>query len=96
MMDFMLPAPPACVQRAPNEASWLNMIGGFFAEITRKRIRRGAFKSVAELEAAIHDYLAKHNQNPVPFVWTATAKAILEKTARAKQTLETLKAGTKC
>ena len=65
--------------------------------ITQKKpIRRGAFKSVAELEAAIHDYLAKHNQNPVPFVWTATAKAILEKTARAKQTLESLKVGTKC
>ena len=45
---------------------------------------------------AIYDYLAKHNQNPVPFVWTATAKAILKKTARAKQTLETVRAGTKC
>ena len=80
----------------PTSASWLNQVERFFAEITRKRIRRGAFKSVAELEAAIHDYLAKHNQNPVPFVWTATAKAILKKTARAKQKLETLKAGTKC
>ena len=45
---------------------------------------------------AIHDYLAIHNHNPVPFVWTATATAILEKTARAKQTLETVRAGTKC
>ncbi len=80
----------------PTSASWLNMIERFFAEITRKRIRRGAFKSVAELEQAIYDYLAMHNQNPVPFVWTATAKAILKKTARAKQTLETVKAGTKC
>ena len=80
----------------PTSASWLNMIERFFAEITRKRIRRGAFKSVAELEQAIYHYLAKHNQNPVPFVWTATAKAILKKTARAKQTLETVKAGTKC
>ncbi len=80
----------------PTSASWLNQVERFFAEITRKRIRRGAFKSVTELEAAIHDYLAKHNQNPVPFVWTATAKAILKKTARAKQTLETVKAGTKC
>ncbi len=80
----------------PTSASWLNMIERFFAEITRKRIRRGAFKSLAELEQAIYDYLAKHNQNPVPFVWTATAKAILEKAARAKQTLETVRAGTKC
>ncbi len=57
---------------------------------------RGAFKSLAELEQAIYDYLAKHNQNPVPFVWIATAKTILKKTARANQTLETVKAGTKC
>ncbi len=59
----------------PTSASWLNMIERFFAEITRKRIPRGAFKSRAELEQAIYDYLAKHNQNPVPFVWTATARA---------------------
>ena len=80
----------------PTSASWRNLIERCFAEITRNRIRRGTFKSVAELAQAIHDYLAKHNQNPVPFVWTATAKAILEKTARAKQTLETVRAGTKC
>ncbi len=46
----------------PTSASWLNMIERFFAEITEKRIRRGAFKSVAELEQAIYDYLAKHNR----------------------------------
>ena len=80
----------------PTSASWLNMVERFFAEITRKRIRRGVFKSVAELEQAIYDYLAIHNHNPVPFVWTATATAILDKTARAKQTLETVRAGTKC
>ena len=80
----------------PTSASWLNMVERFFAEITRKRIRRGVFKSVAELEQAIYDYLAIHNHNPVPFVWTATATAILEKTARAKQTLETVRAETKC
>ena len=80
----------------PTSASWLNMVERFFAEITRKRIRRGVFKSVAEVEQAIYDYLAIHNHNPVPFVWTATATAILEKTARAKQTLETVRAGTKC
>ena len=51
----------------PTSASWLNMVERFFAEITRKRIRRGVFKSVAELEQAIYDYLAIHNHNPVPF-----------------------------
>jgi transposase len=53
-----------------------------------KRIRRGTFKSVAELENAIMQYLEKHNANPKPFVWTKSADKILEKVARAKQALE--------
>ena len=64
------------------------MVEHFFAEITRNRIRRGAFKSVAELKSAIHDYLDNHNANPKPFVWTKSANEILEKVARAKQALE--------
>jgi len=72
----------------PTSASWLNMVERFFAEITRKRIRRGAFKSVAELQSAIIDYLENHNADPKPFVWTKSAGEILEKVARAKQALE--------
>src|SRR5512145_221400 len=72
----------------PTSSSWLNMVERFFAEITRNRIRRGIFKSVAELKAAIADYLEKHNPDPKPFVWTKSAGEILEKVARAKQALE--------
>jgi transposase len=72
----------------PTSSSWLNMVERFFAEITRNRIRRGVFRSVAELEAAIADYLEKHNADPKPFVWTKSAGEILEKVARAKQALE--------
>jgi transposase len=72
----------------PTSASWLNMVERFFAEITRKRIRRGTFKSVAELKSAIMDYLENHNADPKPFVWTKSAGEILEKVARAKQALE--------
>jgi DDE superfamily endonuclease len=72
----------------PTSASWLNMVERFFAEITRKRIRRGAFTSVAELKAAIMAYLQTHNADPKPFVWTKSARQILEKVARAKQALE--------
>src|SRR5450631_2925081 len=72
----------------PTSASWLNMVERFFAEITRKRIRRGAFKSVAELKSAIMEYLEKHNADPKPFIWTKSAGQILEKVARAKQALE--------
>src|SRR3981189_623094 len=72
----------------PTSASWLNLVERFFAEITRKRIRRGAFKSVAELQSAIMEYLENHNADPKPFIWTKAAGQILEKVARAKQALE--------
>ena len=72
----------------PTSASWLNMIGRFFAEITRKRIRCGAFSSVAELKSAIMEYLENYNADPKPFVWTKSAGEILEKVTRAKQALE--------
>jgi transposase len=72
----------------PTSASWLNMVERFFAEITRNRIRRGAFNSVDELKHAIMEYLENHNANPKPFIWTKSAGEILEKVARAKQVLE--------
>jgi len=74
----------------PTSASWLNMVERFFAEITRKRIRRGTFHSVAELETAIMTYLANHNADPKPFIWTKSAAEIFEKVARAKQALESV------
>ena len=66
----------------PTSASWLNAVEGFFSIITRRRIRRGIFKSVAELEDAIKRYIADHNRNAKPFVWTKTADEILEKLSR--------------
>src|SRR4030081_1487823 len=77
----------------PTSASWLNLVERFFAEITRKRLRRGSFTSVAHLQAAIQDYLSVHNANPKPFVWTKTADVILEKERRALDALEAVKAG---
>jgi transposase len=77
----------------PTSSSWLNLVERFFAEITGKRIRRGVFTSVAELEQAITDYLDRHNAEPKPFVWTKTAKVILEKEARAKAKLDSIKCG---
>ncbi len=63
----------------PTSGSWLNQVERFFAEITEKQIRRGVFRSVAALEKAILEYLATHNENPRPFVWTANADLILER-----------------
>ena len=71
----------------PTSASWLNMVERFFRDITDKRIRRGVFTSVAELEAAINEYIAVHNAKPKPFIWTARASDILAKVTRARVVL---------
>lgn len=63
----------------PTSSSWLNQVERFFAEITRRRIRRGAFTSVAALERAIEEYLIHHNLSAKPFAWTASADAIFAK-----------------
>ena len=69
----------------PTYGSWINLVERWFAEITNKRIRRGIFRSVKELEAAIREYIAVHNEDPKPFVWTKTADEILASIARFAQ-----------
>ena len=71
----------------PTSSSWLNMVERFFRDITDKRIRRGVFTSVTELKAAINAYIAAHNANPKPFIWTAKASDILAKVTRARVAL---------
>jgi transposase len=71
----------------PTGSSWLNMVERFFRDITDKRIRRDSFTSVAELELAINLYVAHHNIDPKPFIWTASASDILAKVTRAKAAL---------
>lgn len=71
----------------PTSSSWLNMVERFFRDITDKRIRRGIFTSVPELEIAINEYIALHNANPKPFIWTAKATDILAKVTRARAAL---------
>jgi transposase len=66
----------------PTSASWLNAVEGFFSVITRRRIRRGAFQSVVDLQAAINRYIREHNVDPKPFVWTKSAAAIIDKLSR--------------
>ncbi len=73
----------------PTGSSWLNMVERFFADITTRRIRRGTFRSVPELERAIRSYLREHNKNPTPFVWTATTGKIMRKVKRCKDLLDT-------
>jgi len=74
----------------PTSSSWLNLIERWFRELSDKQLRRGIFRSVAELTAAIREFIARYNRNPKPFVWTASANAILKKVRRCKATIETL------
>jgi hypothetical protein len=61
-----------------------------FSDLTQKRTRRGAFKSVKELVTAIRAYLDQRNQHPKPFIWTASVQTILEKVRRGNEALEAL------
>ena len=72
----------------PTSSSWLNMVERWFRALTDKRIRRGIFKSVGELIAAIEAYIQHHNSNPKSFVWTAKAEDIIAKYRRAKAVLD--------
>ena len=75
----------------PTSASWLNMVERFFRDISQRRIRNGVFRSVDELVQAVTEYVAQHNRDPKPFIWTATASDILEKVKRARKKLDTLR-----
>jgi transposase len=74
----------------PTSASWLNAVEGFFAKLTRRRLQRGIFHSVADLKDAINRFLAETNSDPKPFVWTADPKRVIAAVKRGKQTLESV------
>jgi len=74
----------------PTSSSWLNLIERWFRNITDKRIRRGTFRNVRALIAAIKDYVHNHNQNPRVFVWSASVERILAKIAKCKEALDAL------
>lgn len=77
----------------PTRSSWLNLVERWFGELTSKRIRRGSFVSVEDLQEAIAEFLGAWNQNPKPFVWTATVESIVNKLSRCRQTLENIQPG---
>jgi transposase len=74
----------------PISCSWLNAVEGFFAKLSKQRLKRGVFHSVVDLQAAINRYLAEHNQQPKPFVWTADPDKIIAAVRRGHQTLDSL------
>jgi transposase len=74
----------------PTSCSWLNAIEGFFARLTRRRLKRGTFPSLVALQEAINRFIEHHNQAPRPFTWKADPKAIIAAAKRGHQTLETI------
>lgn len=74
--DWLLKRPRWNLHFTPTSASWLNLVEGWFAHLTRQRLQHGVFEQTDDLEAAIHAYIAQTNTDPKPFVWTKPADAI--------------------
>ena len=77
----------------PTSSSWMNLVERWFGHLDNKAIRRGVFLSVADLQSSIDAFLKAWNENPKPFVWTATVESIQEKLNRCRRTLEQIKPG---
>ena len=82
VLKWLLRHPRWVFHFTPTSGSWLNAVETFFSALTRRRLRRGVFRSIAELQAAINHYLHEHNDDPKPFVWTKPAETILAKANR--------------
>jgi len=74
----------------PTSASWLNAVEGFFAKLTKRRLKRGVFCSIVDLQAAINRFLQETNDDPKPFVWTADPEKIIASVKRGYQALESI------
>jgi len=74
----------------PTSASWLNAVEGFFAKLTRRRLKRGVFRSIVDLQAAINRFLAETNDAPKPFTWTADPEKIIAAVRRGHQVFASL------
>ncbi|MDX8482020.1 IS630 family transposase, partial [Mesorhizobium sp. VK24D] len=70
--------------------SWLNAVEGFFAKLSKRRLKRGVFHSVVDLQAAINRFLAEHNRQPKPFTWTADPDKIIAAVKRGHQVLDSI------
>lgn len=77
----------------PTSSSWLNLVERWFAELSQKAVRRGAFRSVKDLERSIDEFMRVWNTNPCPFIWTASVESLLEKYEKCRRRLEEVKPG---
>jgi transposase len=74
----------------PTSCSWLNAVEGFFAKLSKRRLKRGVFKSVVDLQAAINRFLDETNNDPKPFTWTADPDKIIAAVRRGHQVLDSI------
>jgi transposase len=74
----------------PTSCSWLNAVEGFFAKLTKRRLKRGVFRSIVDLQAAINRFLSEHNEEPKPFAWTADPDKIIAAVRRGHQALDSI------
>ena len=74
----------------PTSASWLNAVEGFFAKLTKRRLKCGVFLSVVDLQAAINRFVVEHNAEPKPFTWTADPNKIIQAVRRGHQVLDSI------
>jgi len=74
----------------PTSCSWLNAVEGFFARLAKRRLKRGVFRSVVDLQAAINRFVDEHNVAPKPFTWTADPDSIIAAVRRGHQTLDSI------
>ena len=91
VMAWLAKHPRFKLHFTPTSASCINLVERFFAEITNRRIRRGSYSSVDDLETAIYDYLLQHNARPKLFVWTKSAEDVLAREGRALDTLDEIR-----
>ena len=90
VMEWLERHPRVVFHFTPTSASWLNAVEGFFAKLTKQRLKRGVFRSVEELKAAIHRFLSQTNHSPKPFVWTKDPNTIIAAVKRGHQVLNSI------
>lgn len=87
VQEWLAKPPRITMHFTPTSASWLNRVERFFRDITTEQLRRGVFTSVPQLIDTIDAYIEHHNKNPKPFIWTKSARDILQKVIRANKHL---------
>src|SRR6201986_2812653 len=88
--QWLAPQPRWTFHFTPTSASWLNAVEGFFAKLTKRRLKRGVFRSIVELQAAINRFLAEANDDPKPFRWTKDPDEIIAAVKRGHQVLDSI------